>query len=184
MTSECFDWRQSVDVNAILSHPEVVDLISQNAGLKPGGMSGEEFLRISKPVMAAVGVHGVQTELIAKIAQPMYASMGVKTGKEDRIGLRYPPGQTIAATLMSLASRKQPINSIEQAEDGCLLNVGVPSSIYAFAGDMTITLQRHDEGTLVTGAVTIPGQAFDWGRSKRVLKDLFEDVKEHLRSGV
>ena len=44
---------------------------------------------------------------------------------------------------------------------------------------MIITLERRPEGTMMKATITVPGQSFDWGRSKRVLQDLIEDVKRY-----
>jgi hypothetical protein len=39
-----------------------------------------------------------------------------------------------------------------------------------------MTLERKAEGTLVSSAVVFEGQSSDWGRSKRVLDDLHQDI--------
>ena len=44
---------------------------------------------------------------------------------------------------------------------------------------MIITLESREEGTLLKGTITVPGQAFDWGRSKRVLQNLIDDVQRY-----
>jgi len=53
------------------------------------------------------------------------------------------------------------------------------SSILSWEGNMIVTLERQSEGTLLKATITVPGQAFDWGRSKRVLQDLIDDVKRY-----
>lgn len=183
MTDDQSDWRDSIDVQAILASSDVRGLIADVSGNRPGGMSGEQFLDISDKVFSAIGIGSVSTKRIAEVAQPLYARIGIKTGKEEQRGFRSLPGATIAATLCSLASRNQSLKNAAQADDGCVLTATVPSSIYAFEGDLMVTIERHAEGAMVTGAVTIPGQAFDWGRSKRVLRDLFKDIDQHLSVG-
>ena len=180
MTQDHDDWRTSVDVQTILANSHVRGLIAEVSGNRPSGMSGEQFLDISDKVFSVIGIGGVSTKLIADVAQPLYARIGIKTGKEETRGYQSPTGQTIAATLCSLASRNQTLKDAAQADDGCVLTATVPSSIYAFEGDLVVTIERRDAGAMVTGAVTIPGQAFDWGRSKRVLRDMFKDIDEQL----
>ena len=52
----------------------------------------------------------------------------------------------------------------------------MPSTMTAWKGKMTLTLATHDQGTMMSGAVTIPGQAYDWGHAKRVLDQLHQDI--------
>jgi hypothetical protein len=48
--------------------------------------------------------------------------------------------------------------------------------MWSFAGDIVITVERQKEGTSVEAATVIKGQVFDWGKSKRLLNSLFEDI--------
>jgi hypothetical protein len=43
-------------------------------------------------------------------------------------------------------------------------------------GKMSLTVERKPEGTLVSSAVVFEGQSSDWGRAKRVLDDLHQDI--------
>lgn len=176
------DWHDSVDLAVIADHPDVVAMVEAHSGSRPGGMSADQFFDTARPIMKRLGGGSVDAKLIAKVAQPLSARLGIRTGRQQTLGLRYPPGQVIAAALVSLASRNQPLKHAEQGEDGCILQAELPSSMFTFAGDLVITLQRHEEGTRVTGAVMVRGQAFDWGHLKRVLKALFDDMGSHLHS--
>ena len=48
--------------------------------------------------------------------------------------------------------------------------------MWSFAGDIVIIVERQKEGTSVEAATVIKGQVFDWGKSKRLLNSLFEDI--------
>jgi hypothetical protein len=39
-----------------------------------------------------------------------------------------------------------------------------------------VGIQAADGGSLVEASTKIPGQMMDWGRSTRLLRDLFEDI--------
>ena len=53
------------------------------------------------------------------------------------------------------------------------------SSIWSWEGDLIITLEAQEAGTLLTGGITVPGQLSDMGQSKRVLSMLIEDVMKY-----
>ena len=173
------DWRNSMNVGEIINHPDTRARIVRVTGATPQGMTADQFFEIAKPIMAAAGAPGVPLKAIKDIAVPMYARMGLKTNQELTQGFRNTFGETLAATLCSLASRSQPVVDIAEAGDGCIINSKMASSMWSWEGNMIITLERQPEGTMLKGTVTVPGQAFDWGRSKRVLQDLIDDVQKY-----
>ncbi|MDY7095018.1 MAG: zinc ribbon domain-containing protein, partial [Acidobacteriota bacterium] len=79
--------------------------------------------------------------------------------------------------LCSLAQRGHPLQAVRQFEDGCLLIAKLPSDIWSFAGDLLVGVRKSGEGTHIEGATEIEGQAFDWGKSSRCLRTLFEDIQ-------
>ena len=81
--------------------------------------------------------------------------------------------------LCSLASRSQPLEDITEATNGCVIRSKMLSSIWSWEGDLIITLEAKEEGTLMSAAITVPGQLSDMGQSKRVLKALVEDVMKY-----
>lgn len=172
-------WQESVDYRFILHHPEVQELISAAAGRQAGGMTAEQFLSAAQPLLGAAGV-AVPLDVVAGLAQPLYAKLGVRTGKESSAHFQSPPGRVIAAVLCSLAGRGQALESMEQASDGCVLTAKLPSSVWAFGGTLIVTIEADEAGTQVAAATSIPGQIYDWGHSKRVLSALLQDVPAYL----
>lgn len=170
------DWRETTNYRVVLSHPEVKDLIASASKASKAGMSADEFLKLAAPVLGLAGAETAATKLIAEYAPGFYAKMGVKVGKETRNGYATGFGRTLAAILCSLASRSQTVVAIHEAADGCVVEADVPSSLTTSKGKLTVTLERKPEGTLVSSAVVFPGQSSDWGRSKRVLEELHQDV--------
>ena len=173
------DWRSSVRVREIANHPEVRARIRQVAGAVPTGMSADQFLDIARPLLAVAGAGNVPLKTIKDVAVPFYARMGLKTNQELSQGFRSTFGETLAAALCSLASRSQPLVDIAEAANGCVINAKMPSSIWSWEGNIVTTLEQHPDGTLLRATVTVPGQAFDWGKSKRVLQDLIDDVAKY-----
>jgi len=173
------DWRNSMRIREIANHPDVRARIVRVSGAVPTGMTADQFFAAAKPLMAAAGAGGVPLKALADVTVPLYARMGLKSSQELTQGFRNTFGETLAAALCSFASRSQKLVDMSEATNGCVINVKMPSSILSWEGNMIVSLERHPDGTMVRATLTIPGQAFDWGRSKRVLQDLMDDVAKY-----
>ncbi len=170
------DWRETTRYRVVLAHPEVKALVAEAAKAKRAGMSADEFMKLAQPMLNAAGSGGVPMKLIAEIATPIYAKMGVKIGKDAKNAYATPFGRVLAAILCSLASRNQALVAIQEGTDGCVVQAEVPSSLTTGKGNLTLTLERKPEGTVVASAVVFPGQSSDWGRSQRTLEELHQDI--------
>ncbi len=170
------DWRTTENYRVVLGHPEVKSLIADAARNSKAGMTAETFLDLASPLLSAAGASPQATKLIAEMAPGFYAKFGIKTGKQVVNGYKTPFGRVLAAILCSLASRGQRLVAIEEASDGCAVQADIPSSLTTWKGKLTATLERRPEGTLVSSAAVFEGQASDWGRSKRILDDLHQDI--------
>lgn len=168
------DWSQLVDYATLIRIPTVRDKIASHASQAPTRLSGEDFLALCDKVVSL----GVPLAKIGAVGQSMYARLGVKTGKERSETLSTPPGTTIVAALCSLAWRGHLLQDVQQFEDGVHLKAELPSDIWSFQGDLLVDVRRSETGTRMDGATNIQGQIFDWGKSSRCLRTLFEDVKK------
>lgn len=170
------DWRETTDYRVVLSHPDVKGLIADASKATKAGMTAEEFLKLASPLISAAGASPAATRLIAEMAPGIYAKFGVKTGKDARNGYATSYGRVLAAILCSMASRNQTLVAVQEGADGCILQADVPSSMTTWKGKLTLTVERKPEGTLVASAVVFEGQSSDWGRSKRLLDELHQDI--------
>ncbi len=169
------DWSSEIRYEVLLRVPEVRELIARYASQSTTRMSADEFLELCDHAVAPLV--GVSLAKIAAIAQPIYATLGVKTGKMHRELLPVPAGRVLVATMCSLARRGRRINNVEQGEDGCLLKAELPSDLWSVAGEMLVTIERQEQGSIVEAATVIKGQLYDWGKSARVLKEFFDDIR-------
>ncbi len=62
---------------------------------------------------------------------------------------------------------------VQQGTDGCILECSLPSDWRAFAGELVVDVERAPGGASVRAATMIPGQLYDWGKSKHVLERIF-----------
>jgi len=168
-------WSEECRYELLLREPEVRELIAGSAGSAPKRMSGEAFLDLCDKVLAPLT--GVSLSTVAAIVAPIAGRLGIKTGKTLSEYVDLPVGAAIVAAVCSLARHGCELRAVHQGEDGCALEATVPSDLWSFEGTLLVTVAREGDGVFVEAGTTIPGQMFDWGKSKRYLAALFEDIR-------
>ena len=171
-----WDWEEDPLYENVIRVESVRSVIAQHAAHAPKVISGEAILALYDKVVQSP----IPLERLAAIVQPLYASWGIRTGKERAELVTIPIGRAIAATLCSLAKHGQTLQNVEQHENGCLVNADLPSSVCALKGTLTISLHRYERETQVAATTSIPGQLYDWGKSQRCLEQLFNDLRIDL----
>lgn len=169
-------WDEDANYERIAQHPDVRTVIASHAAQARPGLSAEALMEIADKVVPI----GISYSAVAAVAQPMWASLGVRTGKQRSAVMAVPIGRTMARVLCSLAKNQQPVQRVEQEADGCTIQADLPSSIWAMKGILTVRLTRQDDGCIVTVATDIPGQAFDWGMSQRCLDTMLQEIQQDL----
>jgi hypothetical protein len=170
------DWEVDPLYENVIRIESVRSIIAHHAANAPKGISGEALLAIYDKVVQSP----ISLERLAAVVQPLYASWGIRTGKERTELIRIPIGRAIAQTLCSLAKHGQALQNVEQHENGCLVNADLPSSVCALKGTLTISLHSNESDTRVAATTSIPGQLYDWGKSQRCLEQLFSDLRTDL----
>jgi hypothetical protein len=166
------EWRDEVRIDVIASVPEVQQRITRAAARAKKGLSGEQILSLAENITP-----GVPLEKLAGVVQPLYASWGVKTGKERSDTVVAPVGEAIVRVLCSLAQRGQEVLGVEQHDDGCTITATLPSDVWALGGKMIVAVRRNTRGARIDAATLIEGQWFDWGKSRSRLELLLSDVR-------
>lgn len=156
----------------------MVSACVQNAHV---GMSAEEFLLQFANTLPSL-MPGARSAFLRGAARGRERALrrGYKTGKSQVAEFTAPIGHVIAAVLCSLARNSQAVTGTEQLEDGCILTADIPSDAKTFGGTLTIEVERIPNGTAIEGTATIPGQLYDWGKSKKILATLIADVPAFL----
>jgi len=170
------DWSDEHRYDVLVKIPEVRDRISKHSSKALKAITAEEFLQLGEKALSSL-TGGVPLSKVANLVQPIYASWGVGTGKVRSARLSAPIGKTTVAVLCSLAKAGQDVKSVQTGVDGCVITALLPSDLFAFAGDLVVTIQRDGQGTKVDAATRIKGQYFDWGKSRRALNQLFRDLE-------
>jgi hypothetical protein len=167
------DWSGEISYQRLIRIPAVREAVSRHAASAKKRLSDEDFLALADKVIPL----GVPLDKFVAFAQPMFARLGVETGKERSETLSSPPGSVIVAALCSLARHGQALQQVQQFGDGCLLEATLPLDLWSLQGTFYVSVREVESGTRVEAATKIKGQAFDWGKSERCLKALFADIK-------
>lgn len=168
------DWNTEVRYELLMRDPQVRAAIEEHARLAPKRMSAEQFLAIADKLIP----QPVSMEAVAALAQPLWAKLGMRTGKELSGHVDAPVARVIVRALCSLARRGQPLKTASQGEHGCSLEAELPSDVFSMAGSLHVTLWRADRGTGVAASTNIDGQWTDWGKSRRCLEQLLNDLQQ------
>jgi hypothetical protein len=170
------EWQDEVRYSVLIRCAAVRDRIAKNSALAGKSMTGEEWLALCDKAFNPL--YGVSLKTVATIAAPIYAKMGVKTGKVRTDVLTQPPGRGIVGVLCAFARNGLPLGEVHQCERGCVLEAKLPSDLWALMdGQLVVTVERVGVVTMVDAATTIPGQLYDWGKSTRCLDRLFSNLR-------
>jgi len=171
-------WKDEVRYQVLLQFPEVRMRIERHAAQARKGLTGEQFLELCDK--AFIPLTDVSLSKVASLVVPIYTRLGIGTGKSQRKVLAAPIGLILVAALCSLARYGRSLKQVHQGQDGCVLEAVLPSDMWSWEGELIVSIQRDRAGTLVEAATQIPGQFFDWGKSKQCLTQLFEDLERGL----
>jgi hypothetical protein len=169
------DWQHEIRYDVLLHVSEVRDLIARHAAQSRKTMTGEQFLSLCDKAFQPLA--GVSLSTVVSIAAPIYSRLGIRTGKAHSEVIAKPAGKALVAALCSLARHGRQLKQVHQAQDGCVVEATLPSDLWSLEGELVISVRRHGPGTFIEATTKIPGQLYDWGKSKQCLQQLFEDVK-------
>ncbi len=156
----------------IADDPRCREILGWAASDASTSMSGEQFLDMFGKVAAVPLPLGAVGRELGRA----YAAMGMSTGKTQSRTLDQPFGYALLGALCFLASKAMPIADVADGEGHCLVQAVIPSNMLSWKGRLMIGIQASDRGVLAEASTKIPGQMMDWGRSTRLLRELFEDI--------
>ncbi|MFO0880393.1 MAG: hypothetical protein U0840_23860 [Gemmataceae bacterium] len=170
------DWREEHRYQVLLKVDAVRERIARYGRQAQKGLTGEQFLELCDKVLGPCLEMPVSMAKVAKIVMPVYARMGIQTGKTQSEIVEAPIGEVLVSVLCSLARFGREVRRVQQGEDGCVVEASLPSDLWSFEGELVVAVRRHRDGARVDAATKIPGQLYDWGKSKQALEQLFDDL--------
>jgi hypothetical protein len=82
----------------------------------------------------------------------------------------------LLAVLAFLAASAMPIVDVADTNANSLIQAVLPSNLLTMKGRIIVTLRADGRRVQLEAATKIPGQMYDWGRSNRILANLFQAV--------
>jgi hypothetical protein len=171
-------WADECRYAVLMRIPQIREQIAQAAQTAQKRLSAEDFLSAADTLISAVTpLKLVPFNAMASIAVPIFAHLGMKTGKTRSETLPGKPGTLIVNALCAMAAQGQTMKTVRQFDDGCMLEAQIPSDFWSWKGSLFVSIRKHGSGCQIDAATSIGGQLYDWGKSKRCLDDLFTFLK-------
>ena len=160
----------------MLHFPEVRDLIARHAPPAAKGLTGEDFLKICDTFSKPLTGLPISISKLTAVIVPIYARLGIETGATRKELLEAPIGKMLVAAVCSLSRRSRPLKEVHQGENGCVIEASLPAGLRSYEGQIVLSIDRQQSGTLVDARAKIPGQKYDWGVSRKCIEEIFDDL--------
>ena len=166
-------WADEVRYDVIVAIPTVRDRIAENFAAARQSANMQTLLdRIDLDSTTQAGMAW------ATVLQSSMARRGVKASAERAQLVQRPVGWVLANVLCQLAGCGHSVRRVQQGTDGCVLEcVIAPSSRVLSGGELVVTVERTGQGTGVRAVTHLPGLIRDWGVSRRILDQFFNDLQ-------
>lgn len=169
------DWRESCDYDRIVRAPEVQARIEAAKAAGPK-ISGSQWLGLVDAAAAPL-MYGLSSVAIAKMVQPLYGKLGIKTSKRRREFAPLPPGVALSNIAVVLATVEHTMTSAQATAESCTLEARLPADLRSMESHLTLHVQRAEHGTWIAAEAMVEGQLFDWGKCQNRLDQLFAQVR-------
>ncbi len=170
------DWTMSLHYEHVLAVPEARQRIAAASTGTAAGVTAEDLLKI----FDAVSPIGISMEKLSGALIPIADKMGIKMQQAASAIFPAPPGRVLLATLCVLATRGMELLDAKQLPEACALVAKIPSGLYTNPGQLNVVLRIANTGVLMQLEARIAGQYYDWGKSKRMINQIFMDVGNDL----
>ena len=170
-------WTESIQYETVLGNPDARNRIAFVARDTQQGITGEDLLA----VFDAVSPVGVSLVKLSKLIVPICDKLGIKTDRQAQHAFVAPPGRVLLATLCAMASKSLVIAEVRQDVEKCYLSAEIPATLITHCGKLQILLEVRDGYVQVSLATTISAQWYDWGKSTRLIREIFAAIDNDLR---
>jgi hypothetical protein len=134
--------------------------------------SAEEFLARTS----------IQTRLGAAAGKKLFKELGIQSRTESAADVSGPYAYVLLALVCGIVQQAMTVTEIDERTEAadCVVVATVPSSALSFTGEFSAHVTQRNPGYHIEASVTFPGQKFAWGRGKRILKTLFQDIESRV----
>jgi hypothetical protein len=171
-------WTESLQYDVVLASPEPRKRISAASRDARKGVTGEDLLA----VFDAVSPIGFSLGKLSNAILPIYDKLGIKIDRESQALFDAPPGRVILAVLCTLATKSLAIADVRQDSSRCSLSADLPWGLMTNPGKLHALIMADDPYIRVSIAMRISGQWYDFGKTKRLIDEMFEAIHGDLIS--
>jgi hypothetical protein len=157
----------------IIADPRCQEIIASYANqAKSEFLSADEFLNIAQSVMPV----SIPMEALGKVSSKLGAAIGIKTTKARQMYLPHNFGYVLLWTICALAKHCIKIQSVSETHRYSTIEAVLPSSMWAWQGTIRLAIVAENTNTKLIAETEVPGQLYDWGKSKRTIETLLSEI--------
>ena len=169
-------WTETLDYANLLSQDEPRERIASAAKMAENNLSGDDFLA----VLDAVSPIGVSWSKLTGAIVPIFDKLGFHTSQQSQGLFDASPGRVLLAALCTLASRSLTIRDVHQGDNECSVVADIPLGIITNPGQLVAIFELAGPAVAVSLSTRIKGQWYDWGKSKRMIDDIYAGIQFDL----
>jgi hypothetical protein len=160
----------------VMADPKCQEMIASHAAKAKGEcLSAAEFLNIAQTIMPV----SIPLETVGKVGSKLGAALGIKTTQARQMHLPYSFGYVLLGTICTLARHSMKIQSVSETPQSCTVEAVLPSSMWAWQGTIRLAVVSDETGTKLIAETKVPGQLYDWGKSKRTIETLLSEINSN-----
>jgi hypothetical protein len=169
-------WTNQLQYRALLEYDEPRARIRAASKRAKTGISGEDVLA----VLDAVIPSPIALSKVTHVMVPIVDRLGIRTKNELQAVWQAQPGRVLLGFVCSLATKSLSVTDVEQEAAECTLSANVPLGIFTNPGVVNAKFETQSGWVRGTFRITIAGQWYDWGKSKRLLEELVAGINHDL----
>lgn len=165
---------------ALLNDSRARKIITSYATYSKRGLNGDDFLKIVDRVQGAClgATPIIPLDICAKIGHALWSSIGITKSAQREREFLMKFGYVSLSCICYLSKNGMEIISTSEGASRCVIEARVPGTLLTYEGRLYSSIQMQGSAAQVSVAVAFRGQAFDWGRSHRLLDDLMNNIEE------
>jgi len=139
-------------------------------------VTGDDILAI----LEAVSPSKISLSKLTHAMVPVMDKLGFRTSQQSQAVWQAEPGRVMLAFLCVLAWKSLTVDEVQQTSDQCVLVAKLPLGVITNPGKLLARLETKSGWVRASLAVTISGQWYDWGKSKRLIEDILSGINLDL----
>ena len=169
-------WTRTLDYAHVINQPEPRQRIAEAGRRAENQLSGEDLLA----VFDAVSPIGVSISKLTNAIVPIFDKLGFHTSHQSQGVFQAEPGRVLLAGLCTFAGRSLTIKNVHQGEMECSLLADIPLGLFTNPGQVVAVFRMAGPNVTVALSTRIKGQWHDWGKSKRMIDDIYSSIQFDL----